>query len=71
MSNRMFIYQQKNTCVIKRFKDQVNISEPLYRMTQDLPVQFNSICGSPKHGDTTANLFAFSRGQNCLSLFKK
>ena len=48
MSNRMFI-STKNACVIKRFKEQVNLSEPLYRMTQDLHVQFNSICSSPKH----------------------
>jgi hypothetical protein len=46
MSNRMFIYKKKNTCVIKRFKDQVNLSEPLYQMTRGLTVQFNSICGS-------------------------
>jgi hypothetical protein len=41
MSNRMFI-STKNACVIKRFKDQVNISEPLYRMTR-----YYSICSSP------------------------
>jgi len=56
----MFI-STKNACVIKRFKDQVNLSEPLYRMTQDLPVQFNSIhvYGSPKHGDIYDCKFSF------------
>jgi hypothetical protein len=58
MSNRMFI-SAKNVCVIKRFKDQVNISEPLYRMTLHLPVQFNTICGSPKHGDIYDCKFSF------------
>ena len=48
MSNGMFI-STKNACIIKHFNDQVNLSEPLYRMTRDLPVQFNSICSSPKH----------------------
>jgi hypothetical protein len=43
----------------KKFKDQVNISEPLYRITQDLPLQFNSICGSPKHGDIYDCKFSF------------
>jgi hypothetical protein len=44
---------------IKRFRDQVNLSEPLYQITQDLPVQFNSICGSPKHRDIYDYKFSF------------
>ena len=58
MSNQMFI-STKNACDIKRFRDRVNLSEPLYRITQDLPVQFNSICGSPKHGDIYDYKFSF------------
>ena len=70
MSNWMFI-STKNACVIKRFKDQVNLSEPLYWMSLVLPVQFSSICGSPKHGDIYDCKFSFLGGHNCLSLFKK
>ena len=58
MSNQMFI-SIKNECVIKRFKDQVDLSEPLYRMTRDLPLQFNTICGSAKHGDIYDCKFSF------------
>ena len=67
MLNRMFI-STENACVIKRFKDQVNLWEPLNRMTWDLPVQFNSIYGSPKHGDIYDCKFSFLEG---TFLFKK
>ena len=58
MSNRMFISSTKNACVIKLFKDQVNLSEPLYRMTRD--------CGSPKHGDIYDCKFSFLEREKLL-----
>ena len=67
MSNQMFI-STKNACVIKRFKDQVNLSEPLYR---DLPVQFNSICGSPKHRDIYDYKFSFLETAYIVYLYLK
>jgi hypothetical protein len=71
MSSRMSI-SIKNACVIKRFKDQVNLSEPLYRITRDLPLQFNSIYAVLQNMEIFTNAtFPFSRGQYCLSLFKK
>jgi hypothetical protein len=58
MSNRMFITSTKNACVIKLFKDQVNLSEHLYRMTRD--------CGSPKHGDIYDCKFSFLEREKLL-----
>ena len=77
MSNQMYI-STKNECVIKHFKDQVNLSKPLYRKTRDLP--YNSLANGffqKMEIFTTANnnkkklvSFPFSRGLNCLYLSK-
>ena len=53
------LYQQKTNVSSNVSKTQVNLSEPLYQMTRDLPVQFNSICSSPKHGDIYDCKFSF------------
>jgi hypothetical protein len=54
----MFIYQQQ------RFKDQINISEPLCRMTRDLqvPVQWGSPIPFPTGGACVLSVIRFQDG---------